>query len=785
MATKKAKKKEVIDLSKEIIIKTDVIASDAKDFLDYGTTVASNRAIPDVHDGLKPIHRFILIALNDLKLDAKAKTVKSQKIEGNVMGDYSPHTGSYATIDYLTQDYVFQLPPVYGKGNFSTIDGSKAGAARYTEVRNTIYGDLFVNRLSDKLVPYTDNYSGTKRLPKILPVEFPALLINGVKTGIAVGFTSSIAPHNPVDAMKTVIAFAKNPTMQLSELIDILKGPDLPTGGVLIGDVEEYYRTGEGKLINQGTIIEDPSSNDTLIITEVPYEMGGVVDKYVNSVTKAISENQLPGIKKIEDYSSTDGLHVEVTLDKKMDHEKAKAMLFSKTKLQTTYALSWMAIDQKTPRKYNLLSYMKTYLAFQHTLIMKEFKYEIEKASKRLNIVTAILKVPDVLSDVINAAQKTSGKAELESVLRGESKVAGQSTTFNFNGEQAEAIAGMRIYQLNHIDADALKSEFKDLTNRKMWAERYVSEPELRAELIVSRHEKLMKTFIENGFDKRKTQLKDISALKEATYTAEKIEVPITVTIDKYNYIKTTDQLKNATMSEDMITRYDTTTDDIITIFTDKGNMYQLPTNKLKRLSTRDKSNGDTVYAIFEKQGLTPNENILAYSFRSVLERETTQIVFISKNGLAKRVNSAGSSLITKTLRSKVSAYKPKSDDELYDVFVMDRSEVESQDIIVFRDDKIKRLPLVDIKEQSSMAGAGAQTFKSKDNADIKLIKLFNHNAKHHVVLYNAQDIDVAIQPSVKITQAFKKIDYTISNESEIVDESTISESDSDEIVSE
>jgi len=247
MPAKKQKKLPKIDLSKEIIKQVDVQVADAKDFLDYGTTVASSRAIPNVHDGLKPIHRYILVAMNDLKLNATAKTIKSQKVEGNVMGDYSPHSGSYSSIDYLTQDYVFQLPPIHGEGNFSTIDGSKAGAARYTEVRNSIYGDMFMKRVSEKLVPYVPNYDGTKRLPKILPVDFPALLINGTKTGIAVGFTSAIAPHNPVDALKSTIAYLKNPDISLKALMKILKGPDLPTGGVLIGDVTEYYETGETK----------------------------------------------------------------------------------------------------------------------------------------------------------------------------------------------------------------------------------------------------------------------------------------------------------------------------------------------------------------------------------------------------------------------------------------------------------------------------------------------------------------------------------------------------------
>lgn len=779
MAARKKVKKELINLSDEIVKQVDVQSADAKDFLDYATTVAGSRAIPDVHDGLKPIHRYILIAMNDLKLNAGAKSIKSQKVEGNVMGDYSPHTGSYPSIDYLTQDYVFQLPPVHGEGNFSTIDGSKASAARYTEVTKSKYGDMFMKRVSDKLVPYVPNYSGTKRLPKILPVDFPALLINGVKTGIAVGFTSSIAPHNPVAAIAATIKYLENPSITLPELVKTLKGPDLPTGGVLIGDVMPYYETGEGKFINQGTIIDDPSDPNGLIITEVPYEMGGAVDSYVVSVKKAISQNQLPGIKNIDDYSDTHNLQILITLDKGTDHEKAKALLFAKTKLQTSYSLSWMALDNKTPRLYNLLTYMKTYVEFQHNLMIKEFKYEKEKAQTRLNIVNALITIPQNIDAIVYAAQHTTGRSELELILSGEKQLPGLKHTFTYNHAQAETIASMKMYQLNRVDAEALVKEKDELLPKIAWSIRYINEFDLRKDLLIARHTKTMNELKEDGFTSRKTILRDASALKEYAYTSEKVVAPITITIDKYNYVKTTDQLKNGTLTDDMIVRYDTDTDDILTIFTNQGNMYQLPANKLKRLSTRDKSNGDTAYALFEKQGLTPDETILAYSFRSKLDLPNTQAVFISKNGLAKRVSTQDSSLITKTMRSKVVAYKPRKNDELHTVKIMSSDEITSSDIIAISENKSKRIHMQDIKEQSSMAGSGAQTFKQKDNSQIKMIAVFNGKDTHYIVNYNAQDIDVAIQPVIKLTQTFKQLDYTLPDKSD--DVSTSDEEDNEE----
>lgn len=777
MPAKKKTKDVAIDLNKEIIQKIDVSKADSQDFLDYSMTVASDRALPNVRDGLKPIHRYILIAMNDLKLNAKAKTIKSQKVEGDVMGKYSPHAGSYLSIDYLTQNYVFHLPPVHGEGNFSTIDGSTPGAARYTEVRNSKYGDMFIQRTSKDLVPYTTNYDNTIEIPQLLAVDFPSLLINGVKTGIAVGFTSSIAPHNPVDAVKLTTKFFKNPKMTLDEAIEIIKGPDLPTGGVLIGDVHEYYETGEGHFVNQGTIIDDPTDKNTMIITEVPYGLGGSADKYILNVQTMISENALPGITKIEDYSNENGLKIEVTLQSNMDHDEARKLLFAKTELQKTYSLSWMALDNKTPKMYTLMSYLQTYSSFQHTMMIKEFKRVERISKKRLNIVNGLITVPDRITDLIFAAQNTSGKDELEKVLTNQMQLKGLSKPFSYNQEQAETLSAMRIYQLNKVSAEQYVAEKADLENKIHWAIRYQSDFDLRVELLTGRHEALMEHLKKDGFDKRKTTLLGQKALKDFAYTASEVAIPLTISINKYNYIKATDRLKTTpNANNDMLIRYNTDSSDILCVFTNKGNMYQLPLNKLKKFTTRDKSNGETVYAAFAKQGLTTNENIIYYTFRSMIDTETSQLIFVSKNGLAKRVNTLNSSLITKSIRSKVQAYKPKADDELMFIdLIQTNDDLQNKYVVALRETFVKKIPYIEIKEQTSMAGAGANTFKGTGKGkDEPLTQIIIMNETVNSVPYDhfGQEIDLTMQPIMKLSQAFKPIIKTLKPKRPVTDES-------------
>lgn len=742
-----------------------VIDADRKDFLDYGISVATSRAIPNVLDGLKPIQRYILIAMRDLKLNSKAETKKSQTIEGNVMGNYSPHSGSYESIDYLTQDYVFHLPPVYGWGSFSSISGDKAGAARYTEIRNTVYGDMYIDKTSKYLVPYTLNYTSEIEIPEVLAVSFPALLINGVKTGIAVGFTSAIAPHNPVDAISLVIEYLKNPSLSLKDAIEIIKGPDLPTGGVLIGDPYEYYSTGEGKFINQGVIVDsdDPKEKDIMVITHVPYNMGGKgVKTLIYKITDMIAENKLPGIKKIEKYTDDKNMRLEVTLQKDFSHDEARSMLFAKTDLQQTYSLYWKALDGKTPKTFTLLEYLETYAAYQHTLTIHEFKRELSKATQRLNIVDGLITVPQKLNEIIYAAKNTTGRKELEEVLTN-AKSLDSIPEFHYNAEQAEVIAGTPIYKLNKVDAQSLVNEQKELQSKVFWANKYIHEPELRDQLIIDRHLKIQEFLKTQGFGKRKTTLLDKSALKNTVYTASDVTTPLTISIDKYNYIKTTDQLKSSTKSnDDYLLRLDTDSNDILCVFSENGEMYQLETSKLRKLSTRDKSNGDNVYSVFNKNGLKSTDKVVGYAFRSQLDDPNTELMIISKNGLAKRISTQGSSLITKTMRSKVTAYKPKTNDKIMYLAIYDGSTIDSKDVIAFTEDKAKRIHANEIKYQHSTAGAGSQTFKSKDNATIKIAYLIDSTIPQLIVNFEGQDLDLMAQPVLKPTQVFKNINFSI-----------------------
>ena len=757
MATKKKIK---IDLKHDKPVVEDLDQSMKQAFTNYGIAVASDRSVPNVLDGLKPVQRRILYAMTMAKLSPTAKFKKSQTVVGDVMGNWHPHGDNYGSVDYLTQNFVFPLAPIEGHGSFTDISGNPAAAARYTEVRLSRFGQLMVNDLSEKLVPYEDNYDNTKRMPRVFPAKLPYLLINGVKTGIAVGFTSSIAPHNPVDATRLLKQYIKTPKMTLDKAISILQGPDLPTGGTLYGDVRSYYKTGVGKFQNAGTIIDSDEDKNTLIITEVPYRMGGSINSYLDKVKDLIADGKLKPIRSIDDFTTDEDIannkvRIEVTLQNNYDHEQAKTLLFQKTDLRQTYSLEWMALDGLTPKRYTLMQYLQTVANFQHTLVVREYKADLEKASARLEIVDGLIQVPDLIQAIVHAAQNTDGKADLMQVLQGLKTIPAQMASFSFTERQADAIASMRVYQLNRVDAQALVAEKADLEERIAMAKRYIEEPDLRVQLLSERLDEQIKALKKDGFGSRRTTLGDESELK-AKVAKTVIINPVTITIDRYGYIKMTDKREVETDDEIQFV-LQTTDDDWLEMFTADGRMLQVGLSSLKKYKARDNNRGDAAMAVFADNGYTGDDRVVLWTTRKHLDEAGTEIVMVSKRGLAKRFATAESKLTTKTLRKTVEAYPVKDgSDELLFVQLVSQTEIKNFDIIAIRSEEYKRIKLSAVKLQASAAGAGTQTFVDKKNsADLDAVYILNGPETD---LLKVAGVQLRQLPVLRESQTFKKI---------------------------
>ena len=746
---------------KNNITPIDIAEANKQFFINYGVSVASDRALPDVKDGLKPVQRRILFSMYQSKLNPNAKPMKSQQITGDVMGRLHPHADSYGSLVYLTQPWTFTLNPIDGTlTSFGNITGTTAAAARYTETRLTKYGQEMIGNCSDKIVPYEPNYDNTTTMPKVFPAKLPYLLINGVKTGIAVGFTSTIAPHHPVDAIELTKAYLQNSALTLDDAIEIIKGPDLPTHGSLLGDPRAYYQTGVGRFINRGTIIDDPESKNGLVITEIPFEMGGAVDTFIDKVKDMIIANKLRGIKAIDDYTTAEDavenrVHIDVTLQSGMDHEQAKAMLFAKTDLSKTYSLSWMALDGKVPKQYNLMSYLHTFAGFQHRLVIREFKVILDDSIRRQEIVEGLISVPGNITAIIHAARNTTGKDELVKVLTGEIKIEGQLSDFSYSPRQADSIATMRIYQLNKIDADALFKEQKELYKKIKQARILISDKGKRVALLVKRMDQAIEMLKKDGFTERRTKL--LSQSEVSAYTEQTIISEVTLTIDKYQYLKMTD--RKSVSADDIVQIIDTTDDDMLVIFTNKGKMYQLPFRSLKKYGTRDGSRGDALQAVFSKNGLQNDEQVLCYTTRKALENDQSQLVFVSKLGSTKRTITLGSKFITKTMRKSVEAWKPKFDnDELLLIQLIQQEDIESNEIIAISENETyKRLRLSDLNLVGA-AGSGSNTLIPENTHRLKLktVQIMGENTSE--IQTGDETISIEKFELMKPTQKFRPI---------------------------
>lgn len=750
------KKQIKIDLSKDKIERASIDNVSRQSFLDYSIMVASDRATPNVLDGLKPVQRRILYAMNQMKLSPTAKHVKSARITGEVMGKYHPHSDSYESLDVLTQNFTFQLPLIDGRGSFGDISGNTPAAARYTEARLSQYGQLYVENNDPKIINYIDNYDNTLKMPTVFPVQIPALLINGTRKGIAVGFTTSIPSHNPIESLKLVSKYLENPNLTLDQMLKIMPGPDFPTGGTISGDFKKYYQTGICNFINTGIIQIDDTEKDTLIITEVPYNMAGSIESFIQKTKEQILDKKLPGIKSIDNYSSQTP-NIQIKLERNFDPQKAIALLYNKTTLRSNYGCQWVALDSKTPKVFNLPDYLETFTDFQHKITIRKFKAVLNKSIARNQIVEALLTVPDILETIIFIAKTTQSKNEMIQVLTGQTKLTKVKKTFNYSEQQANAIASMRIHQLNRIDQNALNTEKEELDARIYWAKRYINEKDLRIQYLIKQNEQFIETFKKAGF-KRKTKILQEDIVQE--YVDEKLILDVTVAINKYGYIKMTD--RKDTSAQDIIETIDTTDNDNLIIFTQSGNMYQTPLSKLKKYTTRDQSRGDSVFSIFENNGLKPDDAILCYTTKSQLSKSTTQLIFISAKGSAKRTPTHNSKFITKTMRKQLDAWKPKfENDHLIFATIIDQTQLDQYNVIVIsNENKYKAIPVASLNEIGA-TGSGSNTFipnKSNESVINEQCFIYDKDLDTCMKNVNGTDINIMSFDILKPTQTFKPL---------------------------
>ena len=445
------------DIKSSKIIDVDLEKEMKKSFLDYSMSVIVARALPDVRDGLKPVHRRILYALFEDNLGPNKPYRKCANVVGAVLGRYHPHGDAsvYDALVRLAQDFSMRYMLVDGHGNFGSIDGDPPAAYRYTESR---MGKIAVKMLSDidkETVDFVPNYDDRLKEPTVLPSRFPNLLVNG-STGIAVGMATNIPPHNMCEVIDAMCYLIDNPEAELADLLAYIKGPDFPTGGIIMGKagIKAAYATGRGKITVRAKteIVEDKNSRFKIIVTELPYQVNKA--RLIENIADMVKEKRIEGISRIEDHSDRKGMHIEIDLKKDASPQIVLNKLFSYSQLQTTFGVIMLAIVNGEPKVLTLKEVLEHYINFQIQVVTRRTLFELRKAKERAHILEGLKTALDFIDEVI-AILKAA-----KSVQEGREKL---SERFGLDEIQTQAIVQMPLGRLTGLERHKIEDELKEL----------------------------------------------------------------------------------------------------------------------------------------------------------------------------------------------------------------------------------------------------------------------------------------------------------------------------------
>ncbi|QOY55339.1 DNA gyrase subunit A [Candidatus Sulfurimonas marisnigri] len=603
-------------------------------YLDYSMSVIVGRALPDVRDGLKPVHRRILYAMDKLNLSHGAKFKKSARIVGDVIGQYHPHgdTAVYDALVRMAQDFSMRMQLVDGQGNFGSVDGDSAAAMRYTEARMTKYAGELLKDLDKNTVNMIENYDGTTKEPDVMPTRAPNLLING-SSGIAVGMATNIPPHNPTEIMNGLKALLKNPDIELSEIMQHIKAPDFPTGGIIFGKkgIMDAYETGRGRIkVRAKTHIEKKGNRDIIIIDELPYQVNKA--RLIENIANLVKDKMIDGVSEIRDESDRDGMRVVIELKRDAISEIVLNNLFKQTSMQTTFGIIMLSILNQEPRIFGIITILKHFINHRKTIIIRRTIFDLEKAKARAHILEGLKKALDIIDKIIKVIKASTNIEEARDNLVSE---------FDFSQIQAQSIVDMRLGKLTGLEREKIENELRELIALIEYLESILKSEEILHGIINDEFDELLLTYT----DVRRTEVED-------DYDDIDIEdlipnEPMVVTITHRGYIKRVplasyEKQKRGgkgktavtTYEDDFIERFFTcNTHDTLLFVTDRGQLHWLKVYKIPEGSRIAKGK-----AVVNLLNLMADEKI-----RSIIPTtdfsEEKGLVFFTQKGIVKRTN--------------------------------------------------------------------------------------------------------------------------------------------------
>ncbi|MBF0746960.1 DNA gyrase subunit A [Gemella sp. 19428wG2_WT2a] len=605
-------------------------------FLDYSMSVIVSRALPDVRDGLKPVHRRVLYAFNELGLTYDKPYRKSAAVVGEVMAKYHPHgdSATYGTIVRLAQDFNSRYPMVAGQGNFGSIDGDSAAAMRYTEAKLSKIAAEMVRDINKDTVDYQDNYDGSTKEPKVLPARIPNLLVNG-GSGIAVGMATNIPPHHLGEVIDGVIALADNSEITIAELMTKIKGPDFPTGALILGKsgIVKAYNTGRGSVIMRGkTEIEQmKNGKERIIISQIPYQVNK--SKLVEKIADLAREKKIEGITDLRDESNLkEGIRIVIELRRDANSNVILNNLFKLTPLQSSFGVNMVALVNGKPKTLNLKEVLYYYLEHQKEVIVRRTKYDLKKAQDRAHILEGLRIALDNIDKIIELIRASQTTEEAKN---------GLMDGFSLSEVQAQAILDMRLQRLTGLERDKIEDEYnklvelirdlKDILNKDNRIVKIIKDELLE---IKEKYKDNRRSVIVEG------QIDEI----ENEDLIEKEQIVITLSYNQYIKRLAANTYKSqnrggrgvngmSTNDEDNVEYILTcSTHDHILFFTDKGKVYTLKGYEINQMSRQAK--GIPIINLLE---IDKGEKVNSIIAISDLHEENTNLVFATKNGIIKK----------------------------------------------------------------------------------------------------------------------------------------------------
>ena len=604
-------------------------------FLDYAMSVIVSRAIPDVRDGMKPVHRRILFGMNELGVYSDKPYKKSARIVGDVMGKYHPHGDSaiYESMVRMAQDFSYRYQLVDGHGNFGSIDGDPAAAERYTEARMSKIAMEMLRDLNKNTVNFVDNYDGSEREPEVLPSRFPNLLVNGAM-GIAVGMATSIPPHNLTEVIEGILALIKNPNISIEGLMSYIKGPDFPTGGCIMGlsQVRKAYMTGYGTITIRAKceIKELEKGRQSIIITEIPYQVNK--RKIIERIAECVKDKLIEGITNIQDESSMKGMRVVIDLRRDANANVILNNLYKHTQLQFNFGMNTLVLVKGQPKVLNLKEVLENYLEHQIEVITRRTRFDLDKAKARAHIVEGLIIANANIDEVVQII-KSSGPAE--------EALVNLMKAFKLTEAQGKAILDMRLSKIAALEVEKLKEEFEELKIQIKDLQDILSSHQRKLDIIVAELSEIKEKF----GDDRKTEISlsdELEIEDEDLIPVEDVIITITnkgyvkrMTVDTYRAQNRGGKgITGAKMvDEDFIEKVlYTSSHDTLLFFSNLGKIYKLRAYQIPYASRTAKG-----LPIVNLLSFDENEKLAAVLNVNEKEDKEGFLFFATRNGIVKK----------------------------------------------------------------------------------------------------------------------------------------------------